>query len=98
VGTEALDVSQFVDAEHGLIRGEIFHSQQIYEAELEHIFARSWLFLAHDKMIPKAGDFIENYMGEDGERWTTQRYEWVAPGISAEASTVVGAGSERMSK
>jgi PAS domain S-box-containing protein len=23
-------------------------------------------------------------MGEDGERWTTQRYEWVAPGISAQ--------------
>jgi 3-phenylpropionate/trans-cinnamate dioxygenase subunit alpha len=60
-----IDVSQCVDTEHGLVRGEIFHSKEIYEAELKHVFARSWLFLAHEAMIPKAGDFIQNYMGED---------------------------------
>ena len=27
---------------------------------------------------------FENYTGADGERWATQRYEWVAPGISAQ--------------
>jgi PAS domain S-box-containing protein len=27
---------------------------------------------------------FENYTGKDGEGWTTQRYEWVAPGISAQ--------------
>ncbi|MFJ3673854.1 aromatic ring-hydroxylating dioxygenase subunit alpha [Streptomyces sp. NPDC090106] len=59
------DVSQLVDIEQGLIRGEIFHSSEIYQAELEQVFARSWLFLAHDSMIPKAGDFIQVYMGED---------------------------------
>ncbi|MDF3282991.1 MULTISPECIES: aromatic ring-hydroxylating dioxygenase subunit alpha [unclassified Gordonia (in: high G+C Gram-positive bacteria)] len=59
------DVSDYVDAERGLIHGEIFHSQEIYEAELENVFRRSWSFLAHDKMIPKPGDFIQNYIGED---------------------------------
>lgn len=59
------DVSRYVDAEHGLIQGEIFHSKDIYEAELELVFARSWLFLAHDGMIPRKGDFIQTYMGED---------------------------------
>ena len=27
---------------------------------------------------------FENYRDEDGERWTSQRYEWAAPGISAQ--------------
>jgi PAS domain S-box-containing protein len=27
---------------------------------------------------------FENYKGEDGELWATQRYEWVAPGVSAQ--------------
>jgi PAS domain S-box-containing protein len=25
---------------------------------------------------------FENYVGEDGELWNTQRYEWVAPGVA----------------
>jgi 3-phenylpropionate/trans-cinnamate dioxygenase alpha subunit len=60
-----MDVSHLIDPDRGLIRGEIFHSQAIYEQELEQIFARSWVFLAHDTMLPKAGDFIQNYIGED---------------------------------
>lgn len=60
-----IDVSRYVEADNGLIWGEIFHSQEIYEAELKNVFARSWLFLAHDTMIPKPGDFITTYMGED---------------------------------
>ena len=27
---------------------------------------------------------FENYVGEDGELWATQRYEWVAPDVSAQ--------------
>jgi PAS domain S-box-containing protein len=27
---------------------------------------------------------FENYPGEDGEVWSTQRYEWVAPGVSTQ--------------
>ena len=27
---------------------------------------------------------FENYVGEDGEVWAAQRYEWVAPGVSAQ--------------
>ncbi|RLA12998.1 MAG: aromatic ring-hydroxylating dioxygenase subunit alpha [Gammaproteobacteria bacterium] len=60
-----MDVSKFIDAEKGLIKGEIFHSQEIYEEELEQVFARSWCFLAHDSMIPEPGDFMQNYIGED---------------------------------
>jgi PAS domain S-box-containing protein len=32
---------------------------------------------------------FENYTGEDGELWATQRYEWVMPGISAQIDNPV---------
>lgn len=60
-----IDVSQYLDPDEGSVKGEIFHSQEVYEAELKNVFARSWLFLAHDRMIPNPGDFMQNYMGED---------------------------------
>ncbi|WP_425307516.1 aromatic ring-hydroxylating dioxygenase subunit alpha [Ammonicoccus fulvus] len=60
-----MDVSDWVDARNGFIRGEIFTSEEVYQAELKNVFARSWVFLAHDSMLKKAGDFIQNYIGED---------------------------------
>ena len=32
---------------------------------------------------------FENYAGEDGQVWATQRYEWVAPGVSAQIDNPV---------
>ncbi len=54
-----------LDLDNGTISGAIFTDEKIYQEELEQVFARSWLFLAHDTMIPKAGDFLQQYMGED---------------------------------
>jgi phenylpropionate dioxygenase-like ring-hydroxylating dioxygenase large terminal subunit len=36
-----------------------------FEAELEHVFARSWLFVGHDTEIPNAGDYVTRTMGRD---------------------------------
>src|SRR5436189_5751104 len=61
----ATDTGRLVDSDHGLISRRIFIEQEIYEEELRQIFARCWLFLCHDSQIPRPGDFMTTYMGED---------------------------------
>jgi phenylpropionate dioxygenase-like ring-hydroxylating dioxygenase large terminal subunit len=43
----------------------VFHDQQLYGLELERIFGRSWVFLAHETEIPNPGDYVARSIGND---------------------------------
>jgi len=57
--------ADWVDWEVGTVDRRIFWDQAIYERELERVFARSWLFVAHESQVQAPGSFVTTYMGED---------------------------------
>lgn len=61
----AAQFSGSVDDRNGLVGREIFSNEELYRLELKRIFARCWLYLAHESQIPKPGDFVTVNMGTE---------------------------------
>lgn len=57
-------VREAVDWVNGRVNTSIHFDQDIYRAEAERVFNRSWLVVGHEEMVRKPGDYITNYMGE----------------------------------
>lgn len=57
--------SSMIDPEAGTVDRMIFSDQDIYDLEMERIFARGWNFMCHESQIPNPGDFFLNYIGEE---------------------------------
>ena len=67
------EMRSLVDHENGLVSREIFVSDEIYQQELEQIFARTWLFIGHTSQIPNPNDFFISRMGEESVIMTRDR-------------------------
>jgi phenylpropionate dioxygenase-like ring-hydroxylating dioxygenase large terminal subunit len=57
--------AELVDLERRTVSPRVFTDPEVYRAEQERIFARCWLYVAHESQIPQPGDFVTNYMGEE---------------------------------
>src|SRR5688500_9590230 len=64
-GKGLMNANELVNVEKGRINRRLFIDRELYELELEKIFARTWCYLAHESQIPNPGDFVSAYIGED---------------------------------
>jgi phenylpropionate dioxygenase-like ring-hydroxylating dioxygenase large terminal subunit len=76
IGTQGYE-NGLVDLATGQISREIFVNDAIYQQELEHIFARTWLFVGHESQIPKPGDYVVSCMGEESVLLCRDREEHI---------------------
>jgi len=60
-----MNVQHLIDWQFGAIDRRIFWDPAIYEQELERVFGRSWLFVAHESQVETPGSFVTTYMGQD---------------------------------
>lgn len=56
---------ELMDPEGAWVSARVFVDPAIYQQELERVFARSWLFVAHESELPRPGTFVTRWMGED---------------------------------
>ena len=49
----------------GELPAGIFNDRAIFELERERVFARSWVYLAHESELPEPGDYVLRYIVDD---------------------------------
>ncbi|HLQ34025.1 MAG TPA: Rieske 2Fe-2S domain-containing protein, partial [Chloroflexota bacterium] len=65
MASPALAVQDMVRYDEGVVSARIFSDPDVYELEIERLFPRTWLFVAHESEIPNSGDFVTRHMGAD---------------------------------
>jgi N,N-dimethyl phenylurea N-demethylase alpha subunit len=51
--------------DEGLLPVDVFNDDKVFRAEMERIYTRTWVFVAHDTEIPNSGDFVLRKIGLD---------------------------------
>ncbi|MCB2062260.1 MAG: aromatic ring-hydroxylating dioxygenase subunit alpha [Novosphingobium sp.] len=57
--------SSLVNEEGSRVSRRLFADEAVFEAELEQVFGKSWLFLGHESQVPRPGDFFRTRMGDE---------------------------------
>lgn len=58
------ELEETVRPQEGQIPSFIFGDPEVYRVEDEKVFGKCWLFVAHESEIPKPGDYVTRYVGE----------------------------------
>ena len=53
----------WVDVANGLVERDAFVSADVFRLEMERVFDRSWMFVAHETEIPDSGDYVARSLG-----------------------------------
>jgi p-cumate 2,3-dioxygenase alpha subunit len=62
-GTGSRCVDEDRDRRRFRVHRSSMTSPQIFEAELDRIFAHSWLYVGHESEIPEPGDYVRRPVG-----------------------------------
>ncbi|MCU1458769.1 MAG: hypothetical protein JWL73_2861 [Actinomycetia bacterium] len=63
--SDGTPLSELIDRERREVSLRVHQDREIFELEMEKIFARSWIPVAHESEIPNPGDFVRRYIGQD---------------------------------
>lgn len=63
--SDGTPIASLVDRERREVAMRVFADPEIYQLELEHIWAKNWIVLGHESEIPEVGDFVTRKFGED---------------------------------
>jgi phenylpropionate dioxygenase-like ring-hydroxylating dioxygenase large terminal subunit len=64
-GINLLESAKELFEKEALLLPGLYVDPEVFELEKERIFARSWVFLAHESEIPRPGDYVMRYICED---------------------------------
>jgi phenylpropionate dioxygenase-like ring-hydroxylating dioxygenase large terminal subunit len=62
---EADGYAGLVDVAGGRVSRRVFADPAVYEAELDRVFGRCWLYVGHTSEVPRPGDYVTRSLGDD---------------------------------
>ena len=45
------------------VHRDLYLDQELFELEMEHLFANTWIYVGHDSQVPKPGDYYATTIG-----------------------------------
>src|SRR4051794_35147862 len=61
-----MDLQQVLaDVRRGMVPAFVYSDAEIFELEKRRVFARAWMYLAHESEIPEPGDYVVRRIVDD---------------------------------